>query len=92
MVIIYFKHVVLLGLVVFLIIEDSISTTVGDVFHLGDAIKNCRHLHGRITSVNLDGTYDVEYNDGQWDDNLSFKQLIKSNSIAIYNDGMSIFV
>jgi len=57
--------------------EQASRGEMGDVFHVGDAIKNCHNLHGKITEVNVDGTFNVEYNDGQWDKNLSFEQLRK---------------
>lgn len=75
-----------------LITDHSMSTIIGEVFRVGDAIKNCRHLRGRVTSVNMDGTYDVVYNNRQWDKNLSFEQLTKSKIAILYNDVTLIFV
>jgi hypothetical protein len=44
---------------------------------VGDKIKNCRNLRGKVTNVNEDGTYDVVYNDGQYDDDMDSKMLQK---------------
>ena len=41
------------------------------VFSVGDAVVNCRNLRGTITVVNGNGTYDLEYRDGQWDKGVS---------------------
>jgi len=44
-------------------------------FNVGDKIRNVYNLRGIVTSVNLDGTYDVKYNDNRTDSNVKSRML-----------------
>jgi hypothetical protein len=64
--------------------DDEIASTSSDsdvengsisLFQPFDEVRNIHNLRGFINAVNKDGTYDVTYNDGQWDKNVAHKLL-----------------
>ena len=74
---------------------NAVIAMSGTLFCVGEKIRNMHGLHGHVTQVNEDGTYEVDYIDGQSDKNLlsqSLKKMSGNNCCQIYSVNGGLFL